>query len=89
MLIPTIEFDLRSPITGEDTHSVVEWSPDNEMLVLHDKRTHNIHYTQTFDFQLNRFKLPKFIRFGDAVLEALDECLSKDSDGVDYGDRMA
>lgn len=85
MLIQTIEFDLRNPVNNDDTHFVVENTEDNYALIAHNRLTHNIQFSQQFDFQ--PLNVPKFIQFGNAVLKAHDCTL--DSDGIDYGDEIA
>lgn len=85
MLIQTIEFDLRNPVDNSDTHHVIENTEDNYAMVAHNKLTHNIQFSQQFDFQpLNP---PKFVRVGNAFFNAHDCTL--DTDGIDYGDTIA
>jgi hypothetical protein len=76
MLIPVIEFDHKG------TRYVVEDTEENETLIFNNHFTRQLKYTLAFDWQIPRLTAcePKFIAFGNAVLEAVDGL----EDATDY-----
>lgn len=76
MLIETISFQLYSPIGNGYVNSeqfLVENTPENQELIWPQRHVREIEFGQMFDFQFSREKRePKFIQFGNAVLDAFD-----------------
>ena len=85
MLINAITFDIHNFTTHTDNSYMVENTPTNFELIAMQKNTRQIEITQEFDFDFAQRECePRFIEFGNAVLDSLEENANvMDIDDVD------
>jgi hypothetical protein len=87
MLVETITFEIRDFNTGAFEDCVVENTELNYSLISRHRFTRGIEFVKMFDFEFTgKAHTPKFIEFGLAVAESLEE--NKNIMNIDPIDEM-